>query len=242
MSSRRVVLRPDDEVLALLVTAWRVGEGEEPPDGDLSHVALGLGAVELRVQLVDAGAHVVVAVIRLDVLAGVVEHLVVRLLVRLDELGLHRQVRLGLGEVVVDQRRLAGLNALGEHPGSDVFLFGVALLVRGVVGDGRDVLQRFVARVRIHELEHVTAVSVFQVVVDALLFHQAADEVEVCLPVLDAILALGVLAGQVVLEHRDGVVGEHFLDDVGDRLLLKDAAVRGAREEPEPRPHGHRYS
>src|SRR5215471_9982331 len=50
----QLVLGAHDEVFALLVPARSIGEVEGPPDGDLAHVALGLGAIELGEQLVDA--------------------------------------------------------------------------------------------------------------------------------------------------------------------------------------------
>src|SRR6266436_7157647 len=70
-------------------------------------------------------------------------------------------------------------------------------------------------------------------------FHEAAHEIEVGLPVLHTVLALGVRPGEPVVEDRHRVVLEDLLDDVRDRLLLEDPAVRRAREEPEPRVHGH---
>src|SRR5262249_30916184 len=78
-----------------------------------------------------------------------------------------------------------------------------------------------------------------EVVVDPLLFHEPAHEVEVRLTVLHAVLALDVRAVEPVVEDRHRVVGEDLLDDVGDGLLLEDPTVAGAREEPEPRANGH---
>src|SRR6185369_10009263 len=43
-----------------------------------------------------------------------------------------------------------------------------------------------------------------------------------------------VRAQQLELVARDRVVLEDLLDDVGDRQLLEDPAVRGARQQPQP--------
>src|SRR5262249_39057164 len=67
------VFGTDNEVLAILVTARSIGQVEEPTDGDVSHVALSLGTIELGVELVDPRANVVVALVDLDVLARVIE-------------------------------------------------------------------------------------------------------------------------------------------------------------------------
>jgi len=110
----------------------------------------------------------------------------------------------------------------------------------GVVGDGRLVLERLVPGVGVDHLHGVAAVLVVEVVVDALLLHETAHEVEVGLAVLNAVLARSVLADQVELGGRyRRVVGEDLLDDVGNGLFLEDPAVRRASEEPQPRPHGH---
>src|SRR5262249_20906362 len=78
-----------------------------------------------------------------------------------------------------------------------------------------------------------------EVVVDPLLFHEPAHEVEIGLAVLGAVLALDVRAVEPVVEDRHRVVGEDLLDDVGNGLLLEDPTVAGAREEPEPRADRH---
>jgi hypothetical protein len=52
------------------------------------------------------------------------------------------------------------------------------------------VLERLVTRVGVDQLEHVPAILVVEVVVDALFLHEAAHEVEVGLAVLDTVGAL----------------------------------------------------
>ena len=90
---------------------------------------------------------------------------------------------------------------------------------------------------RIRQHHRVVAVGVAEIVRDALLLHQAADEVEVGLPILDAVVPLPVSPRQLQLEVRRLVIGEHHLDDVGNLHVLEDPAVGRARQEPEPGTH-----
>ena len=90
---------------------------------------------------------------------------------------------------------------------------------------------------RIGQHQRVLAVAVAEVVADPFVLHQPADEVEVGLPVLHAVVPLAVGAGELELEVGRAAVAEHLLDDVGDLHRLEDAAVGGAREEPQPRTH-----
>jgi len=76
----------------------------------------------------------------------------------------------------------------------------------------------------------VLTVLVLEVVVDTLLIHQAADEVKIRLPVLDAIGPAVVVTTQGRLEIRIAVLAEDGLEDIRDRLFLKDTTVGGAGE------------
>ena len=88
------------------------------------------------------------------------------------------------------------------------------------------------------ENQGVLPVHMLEEVVDALQLEQTIDEVEIGLPILHAIGPLPVAAGETILEVREAQLAEDLLDDVGDFLVLKDSAVRGPREEPEPRDQG----
>ena len=132
----------------------------------------------------------------------------------------------------------AGLDFAPEVPRMNVLGVRLHLLHR------RDVRQLLVAddrRVlagRVGQHHRVVAVGVPEVVADALLLHQAADEVEVGLPVLHAVGPLAVRRGQLDLEVREPVIRKHRLDDVRNLHVLKDPAVGGAGQEPEPRADG----
>ncbi len=77
----------------------------------------------------------------------------------------------------------------------------------------------------------VVASAVGEIVVDALLFHEAAGEVEVRLPVLDAVVpwlevgSLGVHLEIPVHSFLEPSPGQDLAQDLRDRLMLEDAAL-----------------
>jgi hypothetical protein len=79
----------------------------------------------------------------------------------------------------------------------------------------------------------VFALLVLEVVVDAFLLHQAADEVEVAFAVLHAVVAGGVGGRELVGKIRR-VLFKDLLDDLGHRFALEHAAIVRAREQPQP--------
>lgn len=82
------------------------------------------------------------------------------------------------------------------------------------------------------------AVLVFEKIVNALLLHQAADEIEVGLPVLNAIFKSGKRSFAFNFGFKVGetAVLEYFLDDRWYFLFLEYPVVSGARQEPQPWP------
>src|SRR5690606_9108288 len=129
------------------------------------------------------------------VAAGVVEDLQVGNGVGAADGGLGLEGVLGVGAVEVGQRDDAGLDLLLQVPGGD------GLVVEAGPGGGpvRELLvagEFAVGAGGVGEDEGVLAVLVLEVVVDPLGLHQAADEVEVGLAVLDAVLPGRVGAGE----------------------------------------------
>src|ERR1017187_6925151 len=95
---------------------------------------------------------------------------------------------------------------------------------RAILMDGR----------RIPQHKGVLVLVVLEKVKNAVLFHQAGDEVEIGFAILNAILAGRVAALQRIFEVFEPQSLEDLGDDIGHRHLLKNAAIRGARQEPEP--------
>src|SRR3974390_3107912 len=80
----------------------------------------------------------------------------------------------------------------------------------------------------------VLAILVFEKVKDAVLLHEPRDKIEIGFAILDAVFA-GVISGgkrQFVVVEAPTL--EDFFNDLGDGLILKDAAVGDASEEPKP--------
>src|SRR5262249_19971018 len=89
----------------------------------------------------------------------------------------------------------------------------------------------------VRENEDMFAILMFEVIADAFFFHQPGNEIEVCLAILHAIIARREISIQPKFEILKLQVRENLLDDVGDGLVLKNPAIGGARQEPQPRNH-----
>ena len=79
----------------------------------------------------------------------------------------------------------------------------------------------------------MAAVAVREEVKNAFFFHEAGDEVEVGLTVLNHIGPLAVVAHELVFD-REAVFAQHFLDDVRCFFELEDFEVGAACGMPQP--------
>src|SRR6266581_5989765 len=141
-------------------------------------------------------------------------------------------------KIIVRESVLAGPQLLFSAPAfHDVFLLKSA--ARSVV-EAHFMLDGtvFVDLGLVGEYQLVGVLVVLKEIEDAVLFHQARDKVEGSLAILDDVFALGVGALGTVLEVLEAVVLKNLLDDLGDRFLLENLAIGGAREEPKP---GHDF-
>ena len=86
--------------------------------------------------------------------------------------------------------------------------------------------------------EGVLVLLVLEEVQDSILFHEPGDEVEIRFAILDAIVPRLETPLEHELEIAEPEVSEDLRNDVGDGHPLEDAAIRGARQEPEP---GHHF-
>ena len=181
-----------------------------------------------RLQFFDARPDVRIAFVGLGVFARVVEYFHPGPRMRTLDRRFHLQVGLGALEIEVVEGINPGLDLLRNRPFMDVIFFAAQVLVR------REKRQFFAAgkglmgadRIGQHQL--VLVAFVFEVIVDALLLHEPADEVEIRFAVLDTVEPFSIGAAERFFEVRKTVVPEHLLDDVGNRHLLKDPAVGGA--------------
>ena len=85
------------------------------------------------------------------------------------------------------------------------------------------------------EHQRVILVAMFEKIVNPFLFHQAADEIEIGLAVLDneVFIFIRPELGFVELPAADPMIGKHLLDDFTDILLLEDPAIGRQRQRPQ---------
>ena len=137
-------------------------------------------------------------------------------------------IRGGLQVVIVP--RLVSAGGHGKAVGPVVDRVPILIALDEVDGPFRDVL---IGSRGIGHDQGMPAACVPELVEDAFLFHQPRDEVKAGLSVLDAVLACP-MGGRYprCLEIGDAGAGQHFFDDLLDRLFLKDPAVGLPRQQP----------
>ena len=131
---------------------------------------------------------------------------------------------------------------VGELPGAHTLLHAqvveIAILRQTRVGTPLDLgpaRTRFVGSHVVHDHHRVFSVLVLPVIVDALVLHEPAHEIERGLIVLHAKDALLIAAAELELEVLEPVVAKRLFYYFLDRPLLENAAVARPRQEPEPR-------
>ena len=226
-----------DQILAVLVLAWLLLELEHAARRDPTRIAGPLHDLHLRLQFLQADAYVGLALALAVVFARVVVDLVLRFGVVALVSGLLQQLDARLLEVEVVDGVRPRLHLPGKAPFGDPLPLDAQRALAADEGELRVARVRLVRARRIAQHRGVLAVLVGEVVVDPLLLHQPADEVEVGLAVLHAVFPRLVRAREAIeLVGGDRVLAEDLLDDLGHLLILEDAAVRAAGEEPQPGP------
>ena len=231
------VLDARHEVLGVERVVRVVGERERRTRVEARADALAASDGAPRLLLVEADLGDGPAVARDRVPAGVVVGLEVLVLRALGEL---REVERGLLEVPVAERRLAAADLLGDVEHQHV-VAGLAAADRARLGaedEARVAGDRREGGHLVDERELLALAALVEVVEDALVLEQPADEVPVRLAVLHAVLARDVGALQAQGEvAAGGVAGalEHLLHDLGRRQVLEDPRVVAVLEQPRPR-------
>ena len=109
----------------------------------------------------------------------------------------------------------------------------------GLIEHERNFVGQRIMRVRIvGDDQGVLAAVVAEEVVQPELFHQAADEIERRLAILNAVLKNGIAGAGLtaVLEIGEPGIAKDLCDDLERRLLLEDPAVGVPAQQPDPRP------
>ncbi len=232
----RLVGRRGDQVFAVLVVARKAGEREERAHGETTRIADPVHHLIARAQLVEADARQAASGVGSRVGARIVAHLALGMAVPARIVHIGAEVQRRLLEIIVGVAVLAALHLPGNPPLRNV----IALAPSGLLG--RVIRHAVVAgdlRMRVGGIgqhQRVLARRMLEIIIDALMLHEPADEVEGRLAVLYAVFPSLVTAAQPVLEIGEAEIAEHRLDDVRHVLVLEDAAVGAARQEPQPRP------
>ena len=119
-----------------------------------------------------------------------------------------------------------------------VIAFALLLVLR-VIRDRAVAGRRGVGAIGVGQHQHMAVLFMAEEVVDAFLFHQAADELEAGLAVLHAVFPLAVRPAQGVFEVGKTQVAKHLLDDLRNAQVLENPAVRSAAQQPQPRAQRH---
>ncbi len=231
------VLGANHQVFAVLVQARVVAQVEQMARPDTPGASPQANSLVLGLDRLDAGPCIVFAVLALHILARVVVERVVGRGMGAPDIGAHFQAGAGTLEVVVVEAQRAGLDLARHVPVEEVVALAMAE-ARRVIGHAGVAGRAVVRAVGIGEHQDVALLFVAEPVVNAFLLHQPADEIEAGLAVLHTVFPLAVGAREGILEIGETKVAEHLLDDVRDLLVLEDAAVGGARQQPQPGPQG----
>ena len=236
------VRRPHHQELGILRPDGMIGELHQCTGGEAGRLADGVAPLVLRLLGLDLDAGELLALATIEIGTRIVEDLV-GLGARKAVLGTRRQVRGGFLEIVVLQLDLAGPQPTLRRPLRQMLDAPPLGPVRrhervgaGRSGEGRLCRRghRIMRVACIRQDQLVIPLAVLEVVVDAVLLHQAQDEVEIGLAILHAIVDFRWRLADAVLEARLVLLAEDRLDDVDRRLVLEDAAIRPLREQPEP--------
>src|SRR6202011_999310 len=76
----------------------------------------------------------------------------------------------------------------------------------------------------------MTALAVLKKIIDPLLFHQPAREIEICLTVLDTVFPWLILAAKLEVSIESF---QHFFEDVRNGFLLKNPALSPPGQKPD---------
>jgi hypothetical protein len=222
-----------------------LAQGLHPQPRQVLPLRLGLVRRLLRTRVglaVVAAGHRALAV-RGGFVAPPQVHLLVRVAARPRPLGLDFEQRPGAGVVQVPAGVAPAGQALLHAPAVDGLPLGLVALrvVRNAVIGALAGLQ-----LGLHRLERAVVVApdqpvhpraVLEVVVDAPLLHEAAEEFVVALVVLHRVVALRVALDQALV-GGERVLAQHGFDDVHDALVLEDFAVGGEGGQVQPGPQG----
>src|SRR5262249_6013347 len=145
-----------------------------------------------------------------------------------------RHVEFRLGVVVILEGDACGQRAMAARERAEA-LAGIGVVARRGEEPNRRLVELPLKRAAVRDDELLAILAVLEIVVKPLALHPSGDEVEIALLVLAHVLLDRILRGKLqnVRIRGEPIVVEDDLDDVGDRLVRKYAAMVSKRESPE---------
>ena len=137
-------------------------------------------------------------------------------------------------EIKIVQRIGARLHLFERQPFRQVIAFAMIVDIRREIGNLVITGKLAMRAIAIGQHQCVFAIFMGKVVIDPFLFHQPADKIEIRLPILHAVFPFPITAAQHILEIGEALLAEKLFDDVGNFLVLKNAAIGSARQKPQP--------
>ena len=144
--------------------------------------------------------------------------------------------RLGLFKIVVVGSVVTRGNILGKGPAVDmVLIMHMRRTITGVVRDDARALRQGAMRPDVvGQHQRMASIGVRIEGIDSFHLHDAGDKIEIRLAVLHHEVPRLVASHQPIVD-AEAIRPQHFLDDVGHFLELKDPKVRAPRGMPQPR-------
>ena len=85
----------------------------------------------------------------------------------------------------------------------------------------------------VHQYQFVAFFTVFKEPVNSPFLHQALNEIEICFAILHLEVQQGVTGRQPFFK-REVIIAQHFINDIDNRLLLKNLIIGGQFRKMKP--------
>src|ERR1700738_3499105 len=149
------------------------------------------------------------------------------MLIALRTLRVTQHLCAGLLVIVVVELDLARPEATRADPFGKVLLVALELARRRPQRNRVKTRYRAMRRLGIRQHQDVLSTLMLEEIINAVLLHQTADEIEISFPILNAVFELRTRRFFVQFRFVVGetAVVEYFLDNVGSRHILKFAGI-----------------
>ncbi len=226
------VLRADHQVGAVVFHTRRLGQLKTVAGRNALRIAFAAHLLVLRFELLLANLDVKLAVGVIGIATGPVEHLGFVLRERGGILPGLQQPRARLTKIVVIQAIEAGRDGVRNAPAIDAVLVFHQATFRELVGNAGVAGEFLMGRRRVSQHQRMAVLLVREIIIDAFVFHQTADEIEIALLILHAVSPDAVVVTQAVIDFHL-ILPQHLSQDVGNGFFLVDAKIAVLRQIPQ---------